>query len=358
LAAALAMLVSIAVMIHSFRKSVQQWLDHTLLADFYLAPAVNEIAGPQAFLPDSLISTIQTNESVKLLTKFREIPIVYNNLPASLVILDGPARGKLVLLDKEPPPASDRLKQENAALISESFAQRFQVHKGQKISLPLPNGQQLFEIAGVFRDYTRDSGTIMISLDNYVRNGGNSQAHSLAIYLKQGTNFAQFHAFLNRLAESSLPISIYSNLQLKQRVGEIFDSTFAVTEVLRLVAIVVAISGVLFSFGILIRERSWEIALLRAIGASRSQITLLVLAESAALGLAASFFGIIGGASLALVLTYVINKAFFGWTINLLYPLPFLSTIPLWVTSLALLAALFPAWKAAKIQPAEALRLE
>jgi putative ABC transport system permease protein len=141
-------------------------------------------------------------------------------------------------------------------------------------------------------------------------------------------------------------------------VGEIFDQTFAITGVLRLIAIVVAVCGVLLSLGILVQERSREIAVLRALGASRGQVLRTVLSEAGLLGALASLVGMASGAGLALVLTYVINKAFFGWTVDLAYPWDFLAWTPVWVLATALLAALWPAWRATMIQPAEALRVE
>jgi putative ABC transport system permease protein len=61
---------------------------------------------------------------------------------------------------------------------------------------------------------------------------------------------------------------------------------------------------------------------------------------------------------LAMVLTWIINKAFFGWTIELHYAPGQLLTTPLWIVAAAFLAALFPAWRAARIAPAGAVRFE
>jgi putative ABC transport system permease protein len=141
-------------------------------------------------------------------------------------------------------------------------------------------------------------------------------------------------------------------------VLEIFDQTFAVTSVLRSIAVLVAVAGVLFSLSVLVIEREREIGVLRAVGASRFQILAIFLIQAALLGLTATLSGLASGGALAMVLTWVINKAFFGWTIELNYPLLTLAATPLWLIPAAILAALLPAWRASRIAPAQAVRFE
>ena len=101
---------------------------------------------------------------------------------------------------------------------------------------------------------------------------------------------------------------------------EIFGQTFHITGVLRGIAVVVAIIGIFLTLTTLDRRTRKEIGVLRAIGASRVQMQGIVLMESALIGLLASLLGIVAGLALSLVLTYVINKAFFGWTIQFSVP--------------------------------------
>jgi putative ABC transport system permease protein len=139
---------------------------------------------------------------------------------------------------------------------------------------------------------------------------------------------------------------------------EIFDQTFAITSVLRAIAVVVAIAGVLLSLTTLVVEREREIGILRSQGASCGQVRGLILSEAAMIGLLAAIVGLLCGASMAMVLTWVINKAFFGWTIELRYPLGVLLSTPLWIIPAAVFAAWLPARRASLIPPARALRFE
>jgi len=182
--------------------------------------------------------------------------------------------------------------------------------------------------------------------------------HSVAIFLNPGAApdavTAAFRAQFSREGE----FSVYSNRALRQRVLTVFDQTFAITSVLRTVALIVAIAGVYLSVLTLVAEREREIGMLRAIGASRGQIQRLLMTESGAVGCVASLLGLASGAALAVVLTNVVNPAFFGWTIDLSVPWGALLWTPVWMTGAAALAAWHPAWKAVRKNIAMAVREE
>ncbi|MEX1045532.1 MAG: FtsX-like permease family protein, partial [Chthoniobacterales bacterium] len=152
--------------------------------------------------------------------------------------------------------------------------------------------------------------------------------------------------------------AIYSNASLRQRIFEIFDQTFAVTYVLRTISVIVAVLGVSLTLTTLVTEREREIGIMRAIGSSSGQVRRAFIAESALIGLLASAVGLAAGACLAMVLTWVINLAFFGWTVQLRYPWELMAWTPLWIIAAAALAGLLPAIRASRIAPATALRSE
>jgi putative ABC transport system permease protein len=84
----------------------------------------------------------------------------------------------------------------------------------------------------------------------------------------------------------------------------------------------------------------------------------MVLAEALLIGAVGWILGVIAGFALAAVLAYVINVAFFGWTIDWATPWTLVLQTPFWVAGAALLAAIIPAWRAANTPLAEAVRAE
>ena len=357
LSVAAAMTVSVSVMIHSFRASVERWLGNTLAADLFIAPAANEITGLQSFLPPAAVDWIRNDPRVAEVGTFREIVVPWGERSANLAVIDGNARGELEFLQGGPGAAAEFFKPGRVA-VSESFASRHGTKPGEVLVFASPKGPARFVVAGVIRDFTRDSGLVMIERPNFAEHWSDNRLHSLSITLKnppEATVLAEdFRQALGRDGE----FSIYTNADLRRRVLEIFDQTFAVTSVLRTIAVVVAVAGVLLSLSTLVLEREREIGVLRSQGASPGQIRGLILTEASMVGLLSSVVGILCGAAMAMILTWVINKAFFGWTIDLRYPWAVIAATPLWILPAALLAAWLPAARASRIPPARAIRFE
>jgi len=357
LAIAAAMTVSVSVMIHSFRGSVSAWLEKTLVADLFIAPAANEIAGLQSFIPADAVEWARQNPLVKEAGTFREIQVLLNGKSAALGVSEGESRGKMDFLSKLE-NAENLFHSPGFLVVSESFANRNGTKSGQEIILTSPQGPVPFRVAGIVKDFTRDSGLIMMDRINFDRAWSDQRVHSLALRLHDPALAAKLaDGFRDRFGKMG-EYSIYTNADLRRRVMDIFDQTFAVTSVLRGIAVVVAVAGVVLSLTTLIIEREREIGVLRSQGASPGQIRSLVFTEAGLVGFFASIIGIACGAAMAMVLTWVINKAFFGWTIELRYPLDVLFGTPLWIIPAAIAAAWLPALRASRIPPAQALRFE
>ncbi len=346
LAAAIAMTVGVSVMIHSFRGSVDRWIGETLVADLFIGSAGNEIAGVQSSLPPTSLAWTRADPAVTNVATFSEVPIDFRD-----------ERTALAVVSSSPEAGTAYLAPDHVA-ISEPFANRFDVRAGDTLELGTPAGPAAFRVAEIYRDYARTTGIIRISRENYERHWPATGAQSLAISLTPGTDPAAFGETFRAHFASEGRFSIYSNQALRQRIFEIFNQTFAVTLVLRTIAIGVAAAGVLLALLILAAEREREIGTLRAIGASRLQVVGLFLREASLIGAIASGIGVASGACLAVVLTFVVNRAYFGWTIDLAYPLGFLVATPLWIIPVAVVAAILPAWRASGISPAAALRFE
>jgi len=226
------------------------------------------------------------------------------------------------------------------------------------LKLATPRGPAEFEVAGIYSDYTRDQGVMLMARDNFDRWWNDPKVESLAVYLQPGAAADSLaEAFRKQFSESG-EFAIYPNRGLRQRILSIFDQTFAVTYVLRSVAILVAVAGIFLSMTALAAEREREIGVFRAVGASRWQVQRLLMTEAGMLGAIATVLGLAAGLLLAMVLTWVVNPAFFGWTIVLHLPWESLFATPLWIIPTALVAAWHPAWRASQSAIATAVREE
>ena len=226
------------------------------------------------------------------------------------------------------------------------------------MQIPTPDGPREFIIAGVYYDYSRDAGLVAISRENFVRHWHDERIMSVGLYLKHPATLDETAAHLRRTYNQHGEFLIYSNRAIRERVFEIFGQTFRITNVLRVIAVVIAVIGIFLTLTTLVTEREREIGVLRAIGASRAQIQGIVLTESALIGLLSSTLGILAGLALSVVLTYVINKAFFGWTIQLAIPWLSVLLTPAWILLAALAAGWLPAVRAGRVPIAAAIRTE
>ena len=98
--------------------------------------------------------------------------------------------------------------------------------------------------------------------------------------------------------------------------------------------------------------------MLRALGLSGRQVAWLILNESVLIAGIAILLGLAGGAALAYVLTEVINKAFFGWTVPLVIPVRELTMNAMVLLPVAVLGGLLPAIRASRTPIIEAIRVD
>ena len=178
---------------------------------------------------------------------------------------------------------------------------------------------------------------------------------SLSLYLRPGASAEAVRTELLESLGRRYRTFIYTNAALRSEVLRVFDSTFAITYALEVIAIFVAILGVASTLLTLILERSREIAILRWVGANRRQVRKMVVIEALLLGSVSQGIGLVVGMLLSLVLIYVINVQSFGWTIQFHVPVAFLIQSSLVILLAAALAGLYPAKTAARVQVVEQL---
>jgi putative ABC transport system permease protein len=362
LATAAAMTVGIGVMIHSFRGSVLAWTERTLAADLFLAPASNELLGLEHTVDEAKAAWWRSRPEVVNVGTFREFEAATpGGERVTLGVVSGSSRGSVDFLHGDGIAKSERIEREPVVALSESLARRLHLGPGDRLEVGGPGGTVSFPVIDLYRDYTRDRGIAMIGASTFRSVWNVPGFHSLAVSFRPGIPEAGRKQAVTEFCAQyggRDTFLIHDNRTLKARILEIFNQTFAVTSVLRTIAILVAVGGVVLTLGILVLERARDFGILRATGASRSQILAVMLAEAALIGVVSGIVGLLSGTALALVLTWVINTAFFGWTIDLSFPWWEMAALPVWMTCSCMVAGILPAWKAASTPPAAALRTE
>jgi putative ABC transport system permease protein len=356
LSAALAMLVGISIMIFSFRKTVDHWVDQRLRADLFISPAANEIVGLQYFVIPEFMQYLRGRPEVESVDTFLSVPVIVDREPVTMGVIVGTGRNIPEFIGGNDQEKYQKFLKPGEITISEPLSRRLHLHDGDTVTIRTPSGDQSFQVAGVFYDYTKDAGILLMQRENFKRFWNDDRINSAALYLRAGINAEAFSDVIRKGYPQASDYSINTNGTLRKLVVEIFNQTFSVTYVLRVVALFIAVVGIVLNMLVLVKEREREMGVLRAVGIASRQLSLLIIFEALLIAVAALILGLSAGYALSIVLTDVINQAFFGWTIPLRIPWGQLLWIPLWLLPVIALAAFVPASRAAGTKIIELLR--
>ena len=365
LATAIAMMVAVGVMVGSFRETVQVWLETQLSADIYLraqGPSTAGIYPPIAAPVADIIARAPDVDSIDILSA---LEIHYQGLRATfggasmdilkrvraLRFLSGDGNAILASL-----PGRDR------CIVTEPFAEKHHVLVGDVLQIPLGDRTAALTVAGIYYDYSSDRGFVLVDRGTLLKYLPAQPITNIAVYLKPGgVKPGADAARVRRDLETRLaayPLMIAPNEELRRGAVEVFDRTFAVTWALEGVAILVAMLGAANSLLALVLDRRREIGLIRYLGAATGQVRQMILTEAGLVGLLAGLLGLALGMVLSLILIYVINKQSFGWTIQFHPPAALLAGALLLVWAVTVLAGVYPARFAARLEPAEVVHEE
>lgn len=355
LAVALSATVGVGLMVDSFRQSVVSWLHTTLRADIYVSVPG---AGVPVPLDSDLIARLRAVRGVSAVSLGRSVRV---QSPAGSVevIALRPApqsHAGFRFLEGEPADIWPAFAHAGAVIVSGPYSYHHDVHRGGTVRLRTEQGMHAFPVAGVFQDYGSEQGVVMMSHATFERYWHAPGYTSVGVYAAPGVDLHTLIARLQAAAGGEQALRIRSNRAIRQASLQIFDRTFTITLVLRLLATVVAFVGVLSALMALQLERGREVAVLRACGLTQGQVWGLVGAQSGVMGLIAGLLALPLGLVLALLLIVVINHRSFGWTLGVhLAPGIFVEALVL-ACAAALLAGLYPAYRMARTPPGLAMR--
>jgi len=365
----LSIMIGVAVMVRSFRDTVEVWVDETVMADLVVAPQAwlqgKQVGQASSALPGTWRATLSAIDGIAAVDALREVSVDVDGQRVALVSRDlqlHAQRSRYRMIHGDSTVALRRAAETGGVLLSEVLATRLRLHEGSKVLITTPAGAVSVSVEGVFYDYATDGGKIVIDRAWYQREWHDDRVSVFPIYLDAGVDAEQVRqsivTHVTGKDGTTVPPLVIRNHELRKEILEIFDRSFVLTYVLEAIAVLVAVLGIVNTLVTAVLERRREFATLRAIGAGARQVERLVLWEAAYLGLIGAVLGVVGGLLLALLLIHVVNKQSFGWTIQMTVPGGLiLQAVGLALTA-ALVAGYFPARWAARQPLVEGLREE
>jgi len=357
---AVSVTIGVSVMIASFRATVVNWLDLTLLADIYISAPSAGGSQTQVTLAPDLPERVARVEGVGVMETIRRATVDSPEGSVSLLVADTQLRrsSRLYRFARGNPDEIWAQMQNGAVIVSEPFAYHHNLPpRGGSVTLRANHGEQAFPVVGVYYDYSSDRGTVLMSRNVYQQYWDDRGISGVAVHVASGQSVNAVADAL-RVELSGTILQVQVNRALKDEALVVFDRTFAITNALRILAVVVAFIGVLSALMALQLERARELATLQALGLTTDQLWRLTFLETGLMGATAGLFSLPTGFVLALVLVYVINLRSFGWTIQM-QPEPWVYAQAMAVSVLAAtLAPIYPMRRLMQSSVAAALRQE
>jgi putative ABC transport system permease protein len=251
--------------------------------------------------------------------------------------------------------ATSRLESGSGIAITEPFALRSGLTAGDQLRLPGDVGEHSFEIVAVYRDYDAGGAAVLMALSQFRQLWRDDSVDGIGIEVAAAADVSAVETDIARqLPQGAARITTATGIR---RISlEIFDRTFLITEVLRLLAGSIAFLGMLSALMALQFARRRELGILRSLGFAPPDLRRLLITETGIIGVCAGVLAVPVGVALAALLVFVINVRSFGWTMDFqVHTAALLPGFCLAVAA-AMLAGIFPALRSYKHTVADALR--
>ena len=349
--ASFSLMVAMAIMVSSFRVSLDDWLARLLPADLYV-----RVAGSAGGIAPDEQAALVALPGVRQVNFLRSRPVALDPARPPVALLarsiDPADPGQVIPLIGSPAPLPpDAL----PVWVSEAMLDLYGARVGGTLAIPLGGRVQRFFVAGAWRDYSNQSGSVQIRLADYRALSGDLLINDVALWAARDVPVERIEAAIRALPFAAA-LEFSRPGEIRTMSMTIFDRSFAVTYLLEAIAIAIGLSGVAATFSAQTLARSREFGMLRHVGVSRGQILRILALEGGALTALGVLCGFALGLVISLILVYVVNPQSFHWSMQLHLPWPLLASVAAVLLGASVLTALVSGRYALSGGPIRAVR--
>ncbi len=357
-----ALIIAFLTIIFSFRTSLNKWIHKNITADVYIKPASCKANYCFYSVSENVIKTVESFPEVSGIDKFRGMQVeVFGKK-----IIAGFADIKVKrehLYKKYKDENYEKIlfemeSDEPVAGISDFLSIKYGLRKGDKLPVNTPKGIVNFKINDIFASYSTTSGFVYIDRKWLKKYWGFDDTTQFSIYLKEGID-ADF--FIRKVYENlglSYSLEIMNNQELRNKIIDIFNRTFAITYAIEIISIIISLIGVVNTLLALVFEKKREISIIRYLGGTWQQITKTFILSAAIIAVAGIFYSALLGPLMSIILIEVVNKLSFGWKIHFSIPYHYIALVFVLLFAVTLLSGLIPSGIAKKIDPKRFITFE
>ncbi|MAH27089.1 MAG: hypothetical protein CMI19_09100 [Opitutae bacterium] len=319
LVVAVSMVTGMFQMIGSFRDTIEEWFDVRFQADLYVSESGVTGAGSLNGIDPEVMKELLEDPNIEYADIMR---ICYAKPDQGVTVLAGvdmmhwSEKARQIWLKK--PGELQVVDGAESALVSETFARRFDVLDGGVVEIETPSGKKKISPLGIFCDYGNEFGMAAIDQKQWIRWVGTDRPINASLYIKDTDQVKETR---DRLSLAYPGLDVRDEKELRDVAIGIFEQTFQATHALSVIGLVVAFAGLLLGLLSIFDESTQTWQTLKHLGFSTSRFILSAGLEGGGIGLAAWVSGVIAGLAMGWLLIFVINVQSFGWT--LLWTIPY-----------------------------------
>jgi putative ABC transport system permease protein len=319
----LAAIFTIAAFVNSVRGSLLAWVDQMVTADVIISSGARTAGPRNVSLREEPLPGLQALPGVKTVDLYRLVRANYQGRPIvveSFSAAQSASVRTLPMAEGDGKRALREMGEGMGAIVSESFQARFGKKVGDLIELVTPSGPASFKVLGIYIDYSSDIGSVLIDRALYKKYWRDELVDAFDLWFEPGADLA---AAIEKIKEDygeRYQLFISTHRELKDAVVRIMEQSFVVNYAVEIVAVVVAIFSVINTLLASVLDRTREIGVLRAMGATQIQVRRIILLEAAWMGLIGSLLGLLAGSVMAYHHVVYNTKLLTGWTFQFYYP--------------------------------------
>jgi putative ABC transport system permease protein len=244
------------------------------------------------------------------------------------------------------------------AVVAKAYAEAQGLHVGDRLRMDGPSGVRQVPVVGIVGSYEGGGQMIQVSLGTLARIYGVRSDVQLAVKARSAADRPALTRNVQALLARDYPgLESLSNAELKKRTTDAVNQQFAFFNAIVAMAVLVGLLGIINTLSMSVLERTREIGVLRAVGASRWRVRRTMADESLLISLAGTFAGMVAGLLVGIVWVLGMRATTFpGIELNL--PVGTLAMIAVVGLIIGVVASIVPARRAARLDPLAALRYE
>lgn len=357
---AFAMVLIVAAFVQSLRGSILTWIDQTFSADLLVSPTAQLPLPAGPTLAGELAEELRTIPEVAVVAPSRMINV---RLGDDMVVLrtetpERLARAHYPVVAGDIGEAHKGVLRGDTVLVSDNLAYRHGLHVGDTFPLETPSGRRDFRIGAIVLDYTLDVGTILLDHDTYRELWRDDLVSTFHLWLTPAGSLEGARSAIAKALQPRYQISIITNREFSRQISDALDNALVMTNAIQLVAVAIALIGVVNFFLAETLDRRREIGLLRSVAMNRGQLVGMFVTEALVLGALGGILAFLFAWPVARLLVTHSTRMVSGWSLAFAFPYGMVVVTVVVAALTSMVAAYYPGRRAAALRTATLVVIE